>query len=135
MMDDRYRFLRFLALGGIAAGCNWLSRFGWSLILPFEVAVVTAYATGMVVAFLLFRRFVFPASPLPVRIQVRNFVLVNMVGISLTWIVATALVRVIFPMLGFTFHAEAIGHAIAIAAPTAASWVGHKRFTFAQKAD
>ena len=129
---DRWRFLRFLALGGVAAGCNWLSRFAWSLVLPFEAAVVTAYMTGMVVAFVLFRRFVFPTSPLPMRIQVRNFVLVNLVGVSLTWIVATTLVRWLFPLVGFTFHAEAIGHAVAIAAPTFASWLGHRHFTFAE---
>jgi putative flippase GtrA len=124
------RFLRFLALGGLAAAVNWASRFAWSLIAPFEVAVLLAYATGMVVAFVLFRLFVFPGSPIPLPVQVRNFVLVNIVGAALTYLTALALVRLVFPLVGFSFHPEAIGHAIAIAVPVATSWVGHRRFTF-----
>lgn len=128
------QFLRFLALGGLAAGVNFGSRFAWSLVAPFEVAVLLAYATGMVAAFLLFRAFVFPASPIPVGLQVRNFILVNLVGIALTWTTAMALNRFLFPAIGFRFHAEAIAHAIAIAMPVFTSWIGHRRFTFASPA-
>lgn len=128
------QFLRFLALGGLAAGVNFGSRFAWSLVAPFEAAVLLAYATGMVTAFLLFRAFVFPASPIPVSLQVRNFILVNLVGIGLTWTTAMALDRLLFPAIGFRFHAEAVAHAIAIAVPVFTSWVGHRRFTFATPA-
>ncbi len=127
---EMHRAARFLALGGLAAGCNWASRFAWSLALPFGPAVIAAYATGMVVAFVLFRAFVFPELDLPMRVQIGRFVLVNLIGAALTWAVAMTLVKGLFPALGVTFHAEAIGHAIAIAAPTAVSWILHRRFTF-----
>ena len=126
------RIFRYLALGGTAAAVNWGSRFAWNLIMPFAWAVIAAYVTGMVVAFVLFRAFVFPDSPTPLGRQIRNFVLVNMVGISLTWLLSVLLVERLFPAIGFAFHAEAVGHAIAIAAPTVTSWFGHRYLTFAK---
>lgn len=128
------QFLRFLALGGLAAAVNFGSRFAWSLIAPFEAAVLLAYATGMVTAFLLFRAFVFPTSPVPLGQQLRNFVLVNLLGIALTWTTAMLLDHLVFPAIGFRFHAEAVAHAMAIAVPVFTSWVGHRRFTFATPA-
>ena len=46
--SEAHRALRYLACGGFAAAVNWGSRFGWSLLLPFRLAVIAAYATGMV---------------------------------------------------------------------------------------
>lgn len=129
---DLLRFARFLGVGGLAAGTNFTSRFAWSLVLPFEAAVICAYATGMALAFVLFRVLVFPGSPLPIRVQARNFLIVNAIGATLTFLSATLLVRGLFPMIGFTWHAETIGHALAIAVPVATSWIGHRRFTFAR---
>lgn len=129
---DLFRFARFLGVGGLAAATNFGSRFAWSQILPFEAAVLAAYATGMVLAFTLFRFLVFPGSSLPLGVQVRNFVVVNFIGASLTFITAFALVRGLFPLIGFTSHAEAIGHGVAIVVPVATSWIGHRRFTFAR---
>jgi len=122
-------FVRFLACGGVAALANWGSRFLWSLILPFSLAVVAAYAVGMVVAFYLFRAFVFDSAR-PIGGQARDFCLVNLFGMAATVCVAWLLVEMLFPAIGMTFHAEAIGHAIAIATPVATSWVGHRIITF-----
>ena len=127
------RFVRYLMLGGLATGLNWASRLWlWSRLLPFNLAVIAAYATGMLLGFELYRRFVFPASPQPLAVQVRTFVLVNMVGLSLTWTVAIALVDWLFPRVGFGFHPQAVGHAVALAASVMANWALHSRFTFAQ---
>jgi putative flippase GtrA len=124
--------IRYLALGGLAAAVNWGSRFAWNLVMPFSAAVAVAYLTGMVVAFLLFRAFVFPGSLTPLHQQVRNFVLVNLLGIAQTWIISIVLVDKVFPALNFKLYPEAIGHGFAIAAPVLTSWFGHRRFTFAQ---
>lgn len=129
---DLLKFGRFLGVGGLAAATNFGSRFAWSLILPFEAAVICAYATGMVLAFILFRLFVFPGSPLPLAVQARNFLVVNVIGASLTFATAFVLVRGLFPLIGFAWHAEAIGHGMAIVVPVATSWIGHRRFTFAR---
>jgi putative flippase GtrA len=119
--DEVLRFVRFLALGGLAAGVNWLSRFAWEPWLGFSAAVVAAYATGMLVAFLLFRAFVFPASPTPIARQVTVFALVNLLGVVQVWLVANGLAQIVHP---------ALAHAIGIAVPTLTSWFGHKSLTF-----
>jgi len=128
--SEAHRALRYLVCGGIAAAVNWGSRFGWSLVLPFRFAVIAAYATGMVVAFVLFRRFVFETSVSGLAAQVRNFVIVNLLGIAQTWILAVVLVDKVLPAIGWTFQPEACGHAAAIAAPVVTSWFGHRHFTF-----
>ena len=128
--SEARRALRYLACGGFAAAVNWGSRFGWSLGLPFPLAVIAAYATGMLVAFVLFRRFVFAASGSGLAAQARNFVIVNLLGVAQTWVLAVLLVDKVLPALGWTFQPEACGHAIAIAAPVVSSWFGHRYFTF-----
>jgi putative flippase GtrA len=80
----------------------------------------------------LFRTFVFPGSPVPLGRQIRNFVLVNIVGASLTWGLSILFVEHLFPAWGFRFYPEAIGHALAIGAPTITSWFGHRYLTFAK---
>ena len=71
------RFALFVALGGCAAAANWLSRFPLEHFMSFSAAVVVAYMVGMVIAFTLFNRYVFPASPRPLAEQIKFFVLVN----------------------------------------------------------
>lgn len=122
-------FARFLACGGVAALANWASRFLWSLILPFTLAVAAAYAVGMLVAFHLFRAYVFDTDR-PIAHQARDFCLVNLIGMGATVVVARLLVDILFPTIDMRFHPEAIGHAIAIATPIATSWVGHRFLTF-----
>ncbi|CAN5606018.1 hypothetical protein BH10PSE4_BH10PSE4_25000 [soil metagenome] len=130
-LSSWYTIARYLALGGLAAAVNWTSRFAWSRVMPFSFAVIAAYVTGMIVAFVLFRAFVFPGSATPLHKQVRNFILVNLLGIAQTWLISVLLVEKVFPSIGFVFHAEAVGHAVAIGAPTITSWFGHRYLTFA----
>jgi putative flippase GtrA len=124
------QFARFLLCGGLAALANWSSRFAWSLFFPFSIAVLAAYMTGMIVAFHLFKTFVFPNSDREQNEQVRGFVLVNAVGICVTWLLANLLVTHILPGIGMRSQVEATGHALAILAPVATSWFGHRLFSF-----
>jgi putative flippase GtrA len=85
----------------------------------------------MIVAFMLFRKFVFPASPQPLQRQLNFFVLVNLAGILQVWLVSMSLVYWFFPAVGFVSSlAEPVGHAIAIGVPTISSYFGHKFLTF-----
>ncbi len=130
LFDRLPRFVRFLACGGFAAAVNWASRFAWNMIMPFSLAVLAAYVTGMVVAFILFREFVFERSSTDTSEQVRNFVIVNILGMAATWALANLLVYWALPAAGMTSHVEAIGHGIAIFAPVVTSWFGHRFLTF-----
>jgi len=125
------RFARFVALGGCAAAANWLSRFPLEGFMSFSAAVVVAYMVGMAIAFVLFNRYVFPASPRPLAQQIKFFVLVNVAGIFQVWVVSLALADRLFPAIGFTGPlAEPLAHGVAIGVPTLSSYFGHKFLTF-----
>lgn len=124
-------FARFVALGGCAAAANWLSRFPLEHFMPFSVAVVLAYIVGMVIAFTLFNRYVFPASSRPLADQIKFFVLVNIAGVIQVWGVSMVLVYHVFPAIGFIGPlSEPIAHGVAIGIPTISSYFGHKFLTF-----
>ena len=98
--------------------------------MPFTLAVLAAYVTGMVVAFILFRELVFERGSSDTSEQVRNFVIVIIVGMAATWAIANMLVYWALPAAGVTNHVEAIGHGISIFAPVVTSWFGHRFLTF-----
>ena len=124
--------IRFLVFGTLAALINWLARFPLSLFLPFEIAVLGAYAVGMLSGFLLYRRYVFPASSRSLRSQAANFLLVNAVGAVVVVVLAKVLSHHLLPLIFADRDlCEAIGHGIAIGTSAATSFVGHKFLTFA----
>lgn len=131
MRQGAAEFARFVTLGGVAAAANWLARFPLSNVLPYLAAVAVAYVVGMVVAFVLFSRFVFPDRSQPLRTQVGWFVVVNLAGIAQVVAVAWLLRQHLFPALGWTGPLpDAAAHAVAIAVPAVSSYFGHKWLTF-----
>ncbi len=124
--------VRFLALGGVAAGVNLLARWALQPLIGFEAAVALAYVFGMVVAYTLFRAFVFGASGRSVASEAWRFTLVNLVSMALVWVISVGLARLAFPTLGFTWFADDIAHFIGVLSPALTSWLGHKKYTFKQ---
>ncbi len=122
--------VRFLALGGIAAGTNLVARWMLQPLIGFELAVAAAYVCGMIVAYTLFRAFVFGASGRSVASEAWRFTLVNLVSMALVWLISVGLARHAFPAIGFTWFADDIAHFIGVLSPAVTSWVGHKRYTF-----
>ncbi|MGD1934695.1 MAG: GtrA family protein [Candidatus Phaeomarinobacter sp.] len=137
-MSETRRILRFLLVGTLAAAVNWLARIALSAAfapaLSFEVAVLIAYAIGMASGFLLYRAYVFPDAGLPMAVQVRRFIAVNLVSAAEVWLIAVVLLRIVVPAIGigldYSAVAEALAHGIAIAIGAATSYVGHKFLTF-----
>lgn len=123
------RFTLFLLTGGLSAAVNVVSRYLLSTVICYEAAVAIAYMIGMVVAFTLFRRFVFEQGS-NWRGEFLRFTVVNVVGFCLVWVVSVGLVRLVFPAIGFHWHAEDIGHLIGVATPVLTSYYGHKHFSF-----
>ena len=127
-------FLRFLLTGGFAAAVNIGSRALFSLVMPFEAAVVVAYLVGMATAFVLARLFVFAPSGGGVRGFAR-FALVNLVALVQVWLVSVGLANWLFPAVGYIFHAELVAHTIGVLSPVVTSYYGHKLFTFRARHD
>lgn len=124
------QFLRFVAAGGIAAAANYGSRFGFSVWLPYAVAITLAYLVGMTVAFLLMRQYVFAAAGQPLLPQVVKFALVNAFALLQTLVVSLVLARWVLPSLGMREHVEAIAHLVGVVVPVFTSFVGHRSATF-----
>jgi len=122
-------FLTFLLTGGVAAAVNFGSRIVYNRWLDFSSAVVLAYLTGMVTAFILARRFVFTQGSQSVQRSALFFVMVNGVAVLQTWVISMALYYLL-PMAGVTRWVPEIAHAVGIVVPVFTSYLGHKRFSF-----
>ena len=130
--EERQRFVLFLVAGGLAALVNILSRIAFNWIMPYEVAIVVAYLCGMTAAYLLNKRFVFEASGRSVTSEYMRFALVNLLAVAQVWIVSVGLARLVFPAIGFTWHAETVAHVIGVIVPVFTSYLGHRHFSFAK---
>lgn len=125
-------FARFLVTGGIAAGVNIGSRYVLSMAMIYEVAVIVAYLCGMVTAYMLARVAVFERSGRSRRAEFIRFALVNVVAAAQVWLISVGLVRLVFPWMGLTWHAEEIAHVIGVVFPVFTSYLGHRHFSFAK---
>lgn len=124
------QFLVFLLTGGIAAVVNFGSRIVYSLWLDFSSAVILAYITGMITAFVLAKLFVFRKSQQSVYHSVAFFVLVNLVAVLQTWAISMGLAYYLLPLIGVTLFVQEIAHAVGVAVPVFTSYIGHKRWSF-----
>ena len=124
------QFMVFLLTGGTAAVVNFGSRIVYSLWLDFSSAVVLAYITGMITAFVLAKLFVFKGSQQSVHRSTVFFVMVNLVAVLQTWAISMGLAYYLLPSLGITLFVREIAHAVGVVVPVFTSYIGHKRWSF-----
>lgn len=126
------QFLRFLAVGGLAALLHWLARVLLSVWMPFSLAVIAAYAVGMAVAFVLNSAFVFPNSRRARHLQIRDFVLVNLAFSPVVWI-ASLQINHWLKSVGVIGYSEGLAHALAISLPMIATFLIYKFVAFKEQ--
>jgi putative flippase GtrA len=124
------QFLRFVFSGGLAAALNWLSRFLFSMWMPFGWAVAASFLVGLVSGFLLMRFFVFDGQGKALAPQAAKYVLINLFALLQTLGISLLLAKWMLPAFGLTRYAEALGHLVGILVPVLTSYVGHKRWSF-----
>lgn len=124
------QFLTFLFTGGTAAAVNFLSRIVYSHWVGFSTAVILAYITGMITAFVLAKLFVFKESEQSLHRSAMFFVLVNVVAALQTWLISMGLALYVLPALGVHTFVDEIAHAVGVAFPVFTSYFGHKRWSF-----
>jgi len=124
------QFGAFLLTGGVAAMVNFGSRILYSRAVDFSSAVLLAFLSGMVTAFVLARTFVFADSRQSLGRSGMLFVLVNLVALLQTWTISLGLAHYLFPLLGVSRFAEEAAHAIGIVVPVVTSYLGHKYWSF-----
>lgn len=106
------------------------SRYLLNVFMRFEIAVVLAYLVGMAAAYVLARMFVFELSGRTVAAEVQRFVVVNLFALTLVWSISVVTANIVFPSIGFTWHADDLAHFIGVLAPAVASYFGHRYYTF-----
>jgi putative flippase GtrA len=120
----------FLLTGGFAAAVNWGSRIVYNIWIPYTAAIVIAYITGMITAFILAKLFVFTESTQSTARSVFFFTLVNLVAVLQTWAVSVGLAYYVFPWMTMSWHPRDIAHLVGVAVPVFTSYVGHKKWSF-----
>jgi putative flippase GtrA len=123
-------FLRFLLVGGVAAIANIGARALLADYMPFEYGVALAFLIGVSVAFTGNRTWVFTQSSTDWRVAYRRFFLVNVIALVQVWLVSVALYRLVFPLVGFTWHDELVAHVIGVLSPVVTSYYAHKHYSF-----
>jgi putative flippase GtrA len=124
------QFIMFLLTGGTAAAVNFGSRILYSQWLGFSFAVIFAYITGMIVAYVLAKLFVFKEGQQTASRSITFFILVNGVAILQTWAISMALAYYLLPTIGITVFVREIAHATGVIFPVFTSYIGHKRWSF-----
>jgi putative flippase GtrA len=127
---ERKQFLYFILTGGVAAVVNFSSRIVLSHWMSYAEAIATAYAMGMLTAFVLNRLFVFREASNPLYHQAFWFTVVNLAAVLQTLLVSLGLARLLFPAIHFRWHPESVAHAFGVAFPVLTSYIGHKRLSF-----
>jgi putative flippase GtrA len=122
-------FVRFLAVGGTAAVLNIGLRALLGRFMAFEWAVAFAYLIAMSTAFMGNRRWVFPVYT-DWRIAYWRFFVVNLAALAQVWLISVGLYRLIFPAIGFTWHAELMAHIVGVLSPVVTSYYAHKHYSF-----
>jgi putative flippase GtrA len=100
--------------------------------MPFAAAVAVANIIGMACGFVAYRTFVFPASTRPLKRQLADFTVVNLVSMVVVIIVSVIFADYLLPSLGMHWQAQPISHAIGIAAGAVTNYFGHRQYSFAK---
>lgn len=124
------QFIAFLITGGIAAIANFGSRIVYNEWVGFSTAIILAYITGMITAFVLARIFVFTNSRRALHSSAFYFVLVNIVAAAQTWIISIVLAFYVLPSMGVEIYVREIAHAVGVIVPVFTSFISHKYLTF-----
>lgn len=133
-MRDVKGLAAFVAIGGFASAVNLLARIALDALTSYEAAIVLAFPFGLTTAFLLNRAFVFNRTQSSWTRQYWRFLLVNLATLVQIFLISVALARWVFPMLGMTWHAKTIAHAVGLLSPILTSYWAHKHFSFAPDA-
>lgn len=125
--------VRFLFAGGFAAFVNWVLRIGFSVFMPFWLAVLLAYFIGMSIGYTLYKHFVFVNAEKPesAKRQIFVFLGVNFFSAFVVLALSVGLSEMLVRLLPLMI-AEAMAHGGAIAVGAVTNYLGHKVITFRQ---
>jgi len=125
--------VRFLLVGGFAAGINFFGRIIFRPYLSYSMSVVIGYLLGTLVSFILNKSLTFKAYNESSLIQLLKFLLITPLSILLGSLIASYSVRLLITIFGSKIplnYTESLGHLIAIGATTIFNYFVIKYFCF-----
>ncbi len=124
------QFITFLLTGGIAAAVNFFSRIVYNCWMDFSHAIIVAYITGMITAYLLAKQFVFKDSKVKLHRSAFLFTIVNLLAVAQTWLVSMFMAYYALEWLNVHLLRHEIAHGFGVAIPVFTSYLGHKHWSF-----
>lgn len=125
------QFLKFLFSGSMSALVNWSTRLILHQILEVDsdYSFIIAYFLGLLTAFLLYRKFVFPYSFLPSTTQSIRFLIVNFSFFPIVFFAFNFLVDLLLSF-GMGDYAHPVSHVLVIGLPAVITFLLYKFFAF-----
>ena len=124
------QFLLFIFAGGFAALINILTRAILSLFINFSSSVLISYLIGMIIAFLLTKKFVFLTKSLDNKKSFLTFSLVNLLAVFQTFFISIYFRNLLLNKLSEDSLANLLSHSIGVFFPVFTSFLGHKYLSF-----
>ena len=110
------QFILFLFVGIISAALNIISRIIFDQWLSYSEAIIMGYCMGILLAFILNYRLVFPSSKKPLINQIKGFILTNLFFLPIVWLSSIGL-RSVFLDLTFIPAPDFSAHVVAVSIP------------------
>tara|TARA_B100000315_G_C14572749_1_gene586419 strand:- start:2234 stop:2656 length:423 start_codon:yes stop_codon:yes gene_type:complete len=124
-----WQFLYFIFSGGAASLLNWSARMVLRLYLDLIPSAVVSYFLGLTCAFLLYRRFVFPFSQVPIKTQSTRFLLIHVCAMPI-FITIFSQLAIIFDNIELGDLSEPLAYAIALSIQPLVTFFLYKFFAF-----
>ena len=123
------QFIYFLIAGGLSALLNFFTRLILRPHLDIILSATLSYTVALICAFFLYRKFVFPYSTVPINIQGKKFLLIQIACMPIA-ILIFSLMASFFISIGLGIYSEPLAHAISIGMPALITFLLYKLFVF-----
>ena len=128
--EEKRQFILFIITGGASAIINIFSRIILSNFFRFEIAILISYGIGMIIAFILAKRFVFLNSNKSIKKSFPAFALVNLISVLQTFFVSILIKSCLLILFKNLSIIELISHTCGLGILVFTSFYGHKYITF-----
>ena len=128
--EEKRQFILFIITGGTSAIINIFSRIILSNFFRFEIAILISYGIGMLIAFILAKRFVFLNSNKSIKKSFPAFALVNLISVLQTFFVSILMKNWLIIFFDNLLFIELISHTCGLGILVFTSFYGHKYITF-----
>ena len=123
------QFLYFIFSGGTATILNWSSRIIFRFYLDLIPSAAISYFLGLICAFLLYRRFVFPFSQVPIKTQSIRFLLIQFSVMPFVLIIFSQL-SLILSNTELGSFSEPLAYALSLLTTPLITFILYKFFAF-----